>query len=1199
MSWIRFRGHCPVCHGLRKDCRQNSETNLVHCRATEANPLDWVFRGTDSLGFGLWAHHADCEQWSQERRAQWQHELELKRQARKDQERAVLSKSLSAEERDREIRKILAQLSLTKKDRILLQKRGLTDSQIVQNGYRSITKWQKLASPVSNRLAGTNPEGDQLYNPCEGILCPVKDENGFYVGLRLYNPKNKENGIGKYIWLSSAKRGVTNKNQFGENPIAVHYPEEYQSYDKIGLAEGLEFKSAIAAERLGYPVIGFSGNNFASSPQTLNQVISHLQQTLQDLGNNKPLTFILLGDAGSVINQQVLKGYAKGVQLLRSWNQKVRYLWWNQITKDLGDIDEIDGVTLAQAEYITPKEFTKLAKKHCQLIKIDPWQEQKEAAKNHTWKQLTSLTAQPWLEVNTPHLDQIGLDEKLERGHIYLVKSAKATGKTKAVKPLTEEFTNIYSWFNRIALGREECHKLGLNYKDELGSFLGYIKAGFCANSAYQFSPKHLKNNGLLLGDESDQLLSYLFESICNKNGLRPAILKAFEAQLRATIAGNGIALFMSADNSDIEYEFLQQIAPAGCEVRVIVNHYQPPNGQVNFDLSPSPDGSIDNLVTNLKNGIPCFVIDDVKNGVRGCKSIAEYIRKTLPALAAKIVEINSDTSGSDEIREYLKNINQASKNTLLLICSPSVISGISIENGHFQRGYGFYNGILTAKDASQSLVRVRGLANLTVWAAEKGFTWAANRALTPSRIREYYQRNYEANSKYLSSFDVDYDPLTDEWSSPWFELYCKYAAYRNLSMTDLRARLREQLEAEGYKIVEINPSATPTLQTSLQQSWGQIQLERALAVAEANLLTDEQLEILSQSKDAPTPEEQLDLEKTLLLKRYGQALIDAVTYTDKPTQQVLTGYAALYLKDKGGQWYRQLQQLYYLLDPHHQAIASDRQRERQQERYGRRFAGDLSWNGRKRECRLRLGLSELIHTDWTNPEDFQQLAQIAKQNSRQIKDAIGLSVIKLTAAQIYTELVAQLGLKTSSTQSKQQLADGSKKTVRLKRITPESWELAQLFIAHRSELRLQRTTKNSEFNQPEIAVTPPLLFLSEEPGGVLPGQTHTGQTLEPPLEPPNGPSQKCPETEADDLSNEPSNESVHTTSDSLDSEEAIEDLTFMLSMVDSPQMLRILTSTEGFTRQRLNRAASRLPLSKWREIREWAYANQQLRSTA
>ena len=1210
-NWIRFnRGNCPVCNGLRKDCRQNTETNLVHCRSTDAHPPDWIFKGEDAWGFGMWAYAPDAEAWREERHEEWRREQEAKKQKRERIERERNERSLSAIERDREIGKILSQLDLSDRDRQLLKARGLTDVQIEQNGYRSVTQWQKLDNPVSNRLAGTSHNGDRLYNPCDGILCPVPDSNDFYVGLRLHNPKSSENGIGKYIWLSSAKRGVTNHDRNGENPIAVYYPEEYRHHDKIGLCEGPEFKSAIAANKLGYPVIGFSGCNFGSSPNALKRAIAGIREKLEI---EKP-TFVLLGDGGFVSNLQVDRGYQEGIELVQSFGYTAYYAWWNQLEKSDGDIDEIDSATILNIEYLSPQDFERLVEKHRQVVEIERWKKQQEAAKNRAWKQLTSLTARPWLEVNTPELESIGLDNKLERGHIYLLKSAKATGKTKTVKPLVNSFTNIYSWFNRIALGREECHKLGLDYKDDLKSFQGFLKTGFCANSAYQFNPSILKKNGLLLGDESDQLFSYLFESICNKNGIRPAILKAFEAHLKAAIAGKGMALFMSADNSDIEYQFLKQVAPPGCEVRVIVNHYQPPKGKVNFDISDTPDGSIDKLVEDLKNGTPCFVIDDVKSGVKGCKSVAEYIRNTLPDAANSIVEINSDTSGSEEIKNYLKDINEASKDTLLIICSPSVVSGVSIENGHFQQGYGFYNGVLTTKEAAQSLVRVRGLSNLTVWAAEKGFIWAGDRSLTPEGICDYHQRNYSSNSKYLSSFDVDYDPLTDEWSSPWFELYCKYAAYRNLSMSDLRLRLREKLEDEGYTIEPIAPEPQKDTELKLKESWGNINLERAIAVESANILTDDELEKLSNSKETPTPEQQLDIEKTILLKQYGQPLIDTVTHTDKHTGETLTGYAALYIRDDNGKWYRQLKQLYYLIDNYDEAVRSDRASESQQQFHGARFAGDLSWNARKRQCRLHLGVDKLLDTEWRQSQDYKQLASLAKKYHRRVKDTIGLSVKKLTPAQIYTELVRQLGLETKSVQQKQSTSEG-KKTVRVRRITPESWELAELFIAHREEIRLQRTTNKSEPNKPKEAVTPPPIFISKEKGGVLPSKSHVDNGLQP-LKIVEKPSERNIERMAQNSTTTPDNfiEQNNTeypldTSEAevFDSSEArvfdttgaIAELADMLAQIEDAESLAELQLVPEFTRPRLNRACRLLPFKQQRLIRQWALKNQQRKSTA
>jgi hypothetical protein len=73
MSWERFsRRDCPVCQGTRNDCRQNTITNLIHCRELEAAPQGYIFRGYDSIGFVMWAEQAGVEAWTEEQRREWQ-----------------------------------------------------------------------------------------------------------------------------------------------------------------------------------------------------------------------------------------------------------------------------------------------------------------------------------------------------------------------------------------------------------------------------------------------------------------------------------------------------------------------------------------------------------------------------------------------------------------------------------------------------------------------------------------------------------------------------------------------------------------------------------------------------------------------------------------------------------------------------------------------------------------------------------------------------------------------------------------------------------------------------------------------------------------------------------------------------------------------------------------------------------------------
>ena len=1089
------RNPCPICQDTSGDCR-TTETGVVFCHDfihSDSGVAGYIWKKPTSND--VWGIHApdDGKEFDKE---QYERHKAQKEAQRRNKKQFLADNALDADGRDKAIRKLARYVGLSDRSRQDLIRRGLSDRAIKDGLFFDVDPWQTFNLDLPTNLPGISYKGDRFTTKDCGYACPIFDTESRAIGWQL-----RVEGVtkgNKYKW---AKSSFSSHLPTGELPITVIKLHENVS-KTLYLVEGI-LKPYIASQTLNLNICGAAGGCFSGSPHQFKKTAADYDE------------FVITPDAGDLTNPQVMKRWTRQINFLKQFDKPIKVLWWGQaskveaeidsVTSSTSDIDEIDLETFSKAEYLSTEKFTQLSKPYCEAIEATRKEKQEKKRKDHTWAKLTSLTVKPWLEVNTPNLEKIGLADKLEPGHIYLVKSAKGTHKTRASKPLIDKFDNVYAWFSRIALGREECHKLGLTYKDELKKYEGHLKVGFCANSAHQFHPRHLAKNGLLFIDESDQGLNYILEPLCNKDGIRPAITGAFEAQLNAAIFGGGMAVFLSADNSDIEYDFLKKVAPSGCEVRVIVNNYKPQKSPVRLDTSNSPDGTIDEMLEKLKKGEPCFVIDDVKNGVKGCKSVAEYVRRTLPEIADKIVEINSDTTGTDDIKEYIKNINTASVETLLLICSPSIVNGISIENGHFKGIYAFCNGILAAKNAIQSLDRNRHVATTTAWVAEKGFNYEETRCLTPEEIKAHYQRNDTGNSKYLSSFDVSYDPLTDEWSSPWFELYCKYGAYHNLSMTDLRSRFKEQLELEGREVIEINrddeekadDDTGRNVGEGLKKSWGSINVAEARAVDSADILEDEEFNRLSKSEDPITPEQQLDLKKTLLLKQYGQSSIDKAVHTDKYTGEELTGYAALYLMDNGGKLYRGLKQLFYLVDKNDEAVRSDYKKQKRQQFHGARFASDITWDARKKKLREYVGLDRLIDSQWRQSSEFNELGIRLKKHPQQVKDVIGLSVKNIHPSQIYTALMRQLGLKTESKQVKEKTANGTR-TVRWKRITPESLAIAELSIAHQEDLRLQRTTENLESVEVENAVTPPPIFLSNQDGGVLPGLAHTQQDLQP-----------------------------------------------------------------------------------------------------
>lgn len=354
--WTVLKNSCPICQGKKKNCSQSPDENFITCRDLSATPSGWTLQKVNSIGFGVWVRDsAHNEQRSRKTREEY---AKVKKQQEQEEARieALRVKALlSPEEADLEIKKLLTQLSLLKSDRQILEAKGLSDRQIEKGGYRSLSqRWQKLDNPLNDRLPGLRKGGQQLNNPHPCILCPVRDANGRYSALRQYHSRHKELEVGKYVYLSSSGRGISSKDKNGELPIAVQIPENRSDLNKIGICEGFEIKSFLAAERLGIPTIGFGNHNFSASPKATIEALAQLSEEFTE-----PPIITIYGDAGAVKNKAVYRDYLRASKLYSSWGYEVEFAWWEQIDKSAGDIDEIDLATTA-IEYISPAAFEQI-----------------------------------------------------------------------------------------------------------------------------------------------------------------------------------------------------------------------------------------------------------------------------------------------------------------------------------------------------------------------------------------------------------------------------------------------------------------------------------------------------------------------------------------------------------------------------------------------------------------------------------------------------------------------------------------------------------------------------------------------------------------------------------------------------------------------------------------------------------------------
>jgi len=578
-----------------------------------------------------------------------------------------------------------------------------------------------------------------------------------------------------------------------------------------------------------------------------------------------------------------------------------------------------------------------------------------------------------------------------------------------------------------------------------------------------------------------------------------------------------------------------------------------------------------------LEAGIPCFVIDDIKDGVRGCKSIAQWVRQQHPEWDDRIVEIHSDVSGSAEIRKLLENINEQSQSILLLCCSPSVVSGISITNGHFNRGvFGFFNGVLVVSQASQALARVRGAQEIHVWAAKQGRMYAANRAFDPQVIHQWYQSNYQANAKYLLSFDAQYCPLKQEFESPHFNLYCQNAAYRNACQADLRELLRERLQQEGYTIesMQIEGEADTVIKQELSGNWQQVELNRVRAMAATEQLSESELGRLTHATARPTREQQLQIAHTLLYKQFGPELITSMSYIH-PSGEVLNGVAAMALKDYKSRYRQQLEAFRLLHCVSDEAAIKDLAPEEQQLRQsGDRFAGDVRWHSRQRQARIVLDLQPVLKPGvWFTAADYAPIVARAKAHSDLIKNTLNLSIEQMLDAQIVGELLSQIGLERECAWI---TPAGGGKRYRQWRIIPASWERAWQYVRYRESLRAQ------------LELAPANVQLPVQPAQPIAATDHPPVTFSNPSS--KGGDQPVPQRAIVKAMNyvnaieaKPLVNPIPTTT------EEAQEVARLIQMCDNMEALAELRkSLLGMTRELWQAAGQLLPKSKRSQVKFW-----------
>ena len=519
-----------------------------------------------------------------------------------------------------------------------------------------------------------------------------------------------------------------------------------------------------------------------------------------------------------------------------------------------------------------------------------------------------SLASLPQIEVNTRYLDASIKPESMA-GKLIGIYAAKGTGKTEWASALTgsesDKGRKILVITHRIQLARALAKRFGLNHisevrESETGELLGY---SLCVDSVHpksqaKFNPENWEG-AIVVIDEVEQVLWHMLNSnTCQGN--RVSILRTFDKLLKTVAASDGTIIVADADLSKVSIDYINNLTEHRLDLWLLVNNHNPNQGQRKLFSYKSPANLLEAAEKAILRGEKVIIHCTAQSAKAkwSTQSLETLLALNYPLL--RILRIDSETV-ADPLHPAcgcVENINNVVKDYDIVLASPTLETGVSIDVNHFNLVWALVNGIPTVDAVCQTVERVRSNVDrhICITTSLVAKSKIGDGSTLPSYLSQSQQKVAQANLSLLalSGFTDDLEPHHHH-SQAW----SKYGAKINQGYQDYKKNILDKLEREGYEITEVLPNENKKPAKDLDDRVGcardiNYEAERKDKRAASNPNDIELKEL--QKKRAKTKEERNKEAKGVLCRLYQ---------TEDITEELIR-------KDDAG-WYPQIRLYYYL----------------------------------------------------------------------------------------------------------------------------------------------------------------------------------------------------------------------------------------------------------------------------------------------
>lgn len=441
---------------------------------------------------------------------------------------------------------------------------------------------------------------------------------------------------------------------------------------------------------------------------------------------------------------------------------------------------------------------------------------------------LSQLTHEPAVE-----LDQRYLPDAREYGDRkwLAVKSPKGTGKTFSLRGLVEEYkakgNPVIILTHRVQLGAALCESFGLPFGTRNGATVGGLdQYGLCIDSLHDrsgigFNWESLEGLPFLLViDEVEQVMNHALTARTAVEGHRARVQETLARLLFMIAVTDGARLVtMDADHCDLSIEHLQSISGLdGFQMSpyLIVNNYNPADAQKIFDYSGfKADAWLSHLKSAVVSGKKLLIVTSgqKENSTYGTQSLEAAINEWLAEECGKgrghVLRVDSESIATKDHDAFgcISNFVERAKRYQVVVASPTIETGISIENDDFELVFGIFQGVQTENSVRQALARVRRPIDRHIWVSDRAML-ASDQYSMPNQIKNNWHshRGYIdqilAKPKYAIAFSRgDQDDRVAVVSA--IESQARYMALANAGKWAYRASVLHGLKMEGHEVID------------------------------------------------------------------------------------------------------------------------------------------------------------------------------------------------------------------------------------------------------------------------------------------------------------------------------------------------------------------------------------------------------------